>query len=116
VLGDRLVESNYSLIPESCNLFTNSDQESTSGEEDVLGKLIKTLFNVIILTFISTDEEEIDKLHPNYVLYKATTAHNLPVMCQAISLGADKNWENPDNLNRAPLHQAILAVSFRNLK
>jgi len=82
------------LIPESCNLFTNSDQESTSGEEDVL------------------DEEEIDKLNPNYVLYKATMAHNLPVMCQAVSLGADKNWENPENLNRTPLHQAILAGSL----
>lgn len=38
ILGDRLVDSSYSLIPESCNLFTNSDQESTSGEEDVLGE------------------------------------------------------------------------------
>lgn len=56
------------------------------------------------------DEEEIDKLNPNYALYKATSAHNLPVMCQAISLGADKNWENLENLNRTPLHQAILAV------
>lgn len=61
-----------------------------------------------------TDEEEIDKLSPNYVLFKATMAHNLPVMAQAISLGADKNWENPENLNRSPLHQAILAVSFRS--
>ncbi|CRK87513.1 CLUMA_CG001314, isoform A [Clunio marinus] len=94
ILGNCLIDSNYSLIPETCSLFTNSDQESTSGEEDVL------------------DEEEIDKLNPNYVLYKATTAHNLPVMCQAISLGADKNWENPDNLNRTPLHQAILSGSL----
>lgn len=38
MLGNRLVDTNYSLIPESCHLFTNSDQESTSGEEDVLGK------------------------------------------------------------------------------
>ena len=33
-------------------------------------------------------------------------------MCQAISLGADKNWENPDCLNRTSLHQAILAGSL----
>lgn len=64
------------------------------------------------LKTLSTDEEEIEKLDPNYVLYKATSAHNLPVMCQAISLGADKNYENPENLNRTPLHQSILAVSF----
>lgn len=62
------------------------------------------------LNFI--DEEEIEKLNPNYVLYKASSAHNIPVMCQAISLGADKNWENPDNFKRTPLHQAIIAVSL----
>lgn len=37
MLGERLLDNSYSLIPESCSLFTNSDQESTSGEEDVLG-------------------------------------------------------------------------------
>lgn len=38
MLGDRLLDTNYSLIPESCSLFTTSDQESTSGDEDVLGE------------------------------------------------------------------------------
>lgn len=68
----------------------------------------------VIILLPSLDEEEIDKLNPNYALYKATSAHNLPVMCQAISLGADKNWENPESLNRTPLHQAILAVNIHN--
>lgn len=36
MLGDTLLES--ASIPVQCNLFSNSDQESTSGEEDVLGK------------------------------------------------------------------------------
>lgn len=40
ILGNRLVESNsYNLIPEACNLFSNSDQESTSGDEDMLGEI-----------------------------------------------------------------------------
>jgi Arf-GAP with coiled-coil, ANK repeat and PH domain-containing protein len=93
MLGDYLAVEN--IIPESFNLFANSDQEdqeSTSGEEDVL------------------EEEEIEKLNPNYVLFKAATAHNIPVMCQAISLGADKNWQNSENLNRTPLHQSIVVV------
>jgi Arf-GAP with coiled-coil, ANK repeat and PH domain-containing protein len=114
MLGDRLADNNYSLIPESCNLFTNSDQESTSGEEDVLGMHDLNIISFLMLTLnllFFLDEEEIDKLNPNYALYKATSAHNLPVMCQAISLGADKNWENVENLNRTPLHQAIIAVS-----
>lgn len=33
-------------------------------------------------------------------------------MCQAMALGADKNWQNPENLNRTPLHQSILVVSL----
>lgn len=36
MLGDKLQDS---TIPPQCTLFSNSDQESTSGEEDVLGKL-----------------------------------------------------------------------------
>lgn len=35
MLGKKLQDSS---IPISCNLFSNSDQESTSGEEDVLGE------------------------------------------------------------------------------
>ncbi|KAL7026934.1 hypothetical protein ACKWTF_005239 [Chironomus riparius] len=91
MLGDKLLDTS---MPVACNLFSNSDQESTSGEEDVL------------------DEEDIDKLNPNYVLYKASIAHNLPVMCQAMSLGADKNWINPENFERTPLHQAVIVGSL----
>lgn len=64
---------------------------------------------------INLDEEDIEKLNPNYVLYKATTAHNLAVMSQAMALGADKNWQNPDNLDRTPLHQSISVVRFQLL-
>jgi Arf-GAP with coiled-coil, ANK repeat and PH domain-containing protein len=41
ILGDRLTESNYSVTSDASNLFTSSDQESTSGEEDVLGMIVK---------------------------------------------------------------------------
>lgn len=120
VLGERLTESNYVCVAaESNNLFTSSDQESTSGEDDVLGEEIRFFFQKRKLNltskFDSTDEEEIDKLNPNSVLSKAALAHNLPVMSQAIALGADKNWENPENLNRTPLHQSILVVSCPSL-
>ncbi|XP_063703447.1 arf-GAP with coiled-coil, ANK repeat and PH domain-containing protein 2 [Culicoides brevitarsis] len=72
----------------------HSDQESTSGEEDII------------------DEEEMDKLNPNYLLYKAALAHNIPVMCQALALGANKNWENSQDFDRTALHQAILSGSL----
>lgn len=49
-------------------------------------------------------------LNPNLLLYKASAVHNLPVMCQALALGANKLWRNEDDFKRTPLHQAILSV------
>lgn len=75
-------------------LYLDSDQESTGGEDND-----------------NVGEEDISKLHPNMLLYKAATAHNLPVMCQALALGADKNFENPDDRQRQPIHAAIHSVN-----
>ena len=76
----------------------SSDQESTGGEgEDTV------------------EEEDIDKLHPNLLLYKAAAAHNLPVMCEALALGADKQWINLEDRGRSPIHQAILSVRAQNI-
>ncbi|GJQ71464.1 hypothetical protein Trydic_g11187 [Trypoxylus dichotomus] len=75
-------------------LDLSSDQDSTGGEDnDIL------------------DEEDISKLHPEALLYKAAAAHNIPVMCEALALGADKQWINSDDRNRCALHQAILSGS-----
>ena len=59
------------------------------------------------------DEEDIEKLNPNYALFKGTMAHNLPVMSQAMALGADKNWQNSENFDRTALHQSVSVVSGR---
>lgn len=56
-------------------------------------------------------EQDLANLHSNLLLYIASAADNLPVMCQALALGADKNWPNPDDRNRHPLHAAVLTVS-----
>lgn len=76
------------------NIDLSSDQESTEGEENEI-----------------VDEEDISKLHPNLLLYKASAAHNIPIMCEALALGADKNWPNPDDKGRHPLHAAVLSGS-----
>lgn len=60
---------------------------------------------------VAAEEEDISKLHPNLLLYKAAVVHNLPVMCEAIALGADKQWMNSDDLDRSAIHQAVLSVS-----
>lgn len=51
------------------------------------------------------------KLSPNLLLYRASAAHNLPVMCHAFALAADPNWVNVEDENRVCLHQAVISVS-----
>jgi Arf-GAP/coiled-coil/ANK repeat/PH domain-containing protein len=57
-------------------------------------------------------EEDISKLHPDLLLYKAAAAHNLPVMCEAFALGADKLWTNAEDRSRSAIHQAVISVSL----
>lgn len=82
------------------NLELSSDQDSTAGEDE---------------EFI--DEEDIENLHPEMLLYKAAAAHNLPVMCAALAANADKLWSNVNDKNRSALHQAIISVCnfYKNL-
>ncbi|XP_034243344.1 arf-GAP with coiled-coil, ANK repeat and PH domain-containing protein 2 isoform X2 [Thrips palmi] len=79
-------------LPGSIEL--SSDEDSTEGEEEK-----------------PIGEEDISKLHPDMLLYMAAAAHNLPVMCEAFALGANKTWINPKDHNRSPLHQAVLSGS-----
>lgn len=55
--------------------------------------------------------EDLSKLGVDKVLSMASTARNLPLMCQALALGADKAWRNVDDLNQSHLHQAVKSVS-----
>lgn len=73
--------------------LVSSDQDSTAGEDEEF-----------------TDEEDIENLHPEMLLYKAAAAHNLPVMCAALAVGADKLWSNVNDKGRSALHQAIISV------
>ncbi|XP_032663236.1 arf-GAP with coiled-coil, ANK repeat and PH domain-containing protein 2 isoform X2 [Odontomachus brunneus] len=74
--------------------LVSSDQDSTAGEDEEF-----------------TDEEDIENLHPDMLLYKAAAAHNLPVMCAALAAGADKLWSNVNDKSRSALHQAIISGS-----
>lgn len=68
----------------------------------------------------STDDEDIaysesihdfQDLNSDMLLYQASAVHNLCVMCYAIASGASKDWSNPKDLNRSPLHKAVISVS-----
>lgn len=73
----------------------NSDEESVYGDDD---------------DDPTANAVDIVNLNPNLLLYKASAAHNLSVMCNALALGANKNWSNTSDLNRNALHQAVLSV------
>ncbi|XP_069698905.1 arf-GAP with coiled-coil, ANK repeat and PH domain-containing protein 2 isoform X2 [Periplaneta americana] len=85
---------NFENQPLDDSIELSSDQDSTGGEED---------------EFIG--EEDISKLHSDLLLYKAAAAHNVPVMCQALALGADKLWNNMEDKSRSAIHQAIISGS-----
>ena len=73
-------------------LGTDSDQESTDGEES------------------QTEQDISDPLNPNRLLFRSARVHNLPVMSQALALNADPNWiGGPEG--SPVLHQAIFSGS-----
>ena len=47
------------------------------------------------------------------LLYRAARAHNLPVMLQALTLGARSHWTHPapEEGGRSSIHQSILSGS-----
>ncbi|KAG1649790.1 Arf-GAP with coiled-coil, ANK repeat and PH domain-containing protein 2 [Nymphon striatum] len=98
VIGDDLIDD-HCIID---NLGLDSADESPDLENEDDGNVGET-----------TVLEDIEKLHPNLLLYRAASVHNLPVMCQAIANGADTNWINEEDFSRRPLHQAILSGSFK---
>ncbi|XP_017461526.1 PREDICTED: arf-GAP with coiled-coil, ANK repeat and PH domain-containing protein 2 isoform X2 [Rhagoletis zephyria] len=91
-----LIGDDLALESDETPAILGSDQESTDGEiePEIL------------------DEVPFSKLDANLMLYKAAAVHNLPVMCMAFALGANKHWKNPNDHNRTYLHQAVLSVSL----
>ena len=59
----------------------------------------------------TTSYEDFSKLHPDMLLYKAARARNLPVMREALALGANPNWQDEEEHHQTPLMKAIGSVS-----
>jgi len=72
----------------------DSDQESTDGEDSV-----------------TQSGEPLGVLEPNRLLFRASRVHNVPLMCQAIALGADRDWISDGDNFSTPIHQSILSGS-----
>jgi Arf-GAP/coiled-coil/ANK repeat/PH domain-containing protein len=58
----------------------------------------------------TTSWEDMSKLDPNMLLFKAAQARNLTVMLEALANGADPNWVNEEEEGRTPLMKAVETV------
>ena len=86
----RYSDPNCTLIV----LQLDSDQESTDGEDEAVER-----------------GESLGRFSPNNLLFRAASVHNLPVMSQALALGARLDAELPDlsGCLSTPLHQSIMS-------
>ncbi|XP_076451929.1 arf-GAP with coiled-coil, ANK repeat and PH domain-containing protein 2-like isoform X2 [Babylonia areolata] len=89
---------NFLLDTESkpAELELESSDDSAGEEEGEGGQATTT-----------TSWEDMSKLDPNLLLYKAAEARNLPVMSEALANGADPNWVNPDDDLKTPIMKAV---------
>uniref|UniRef100_A0A8D8UGT9 Arf-GAP with coiled-coil, ANK repeat and PH domain-containing protein 2 n=1 Tax=Cacopsylla melanoneura TaxID=428564 RepID=A0A8D8UGT9_9HEMI len=95
VFGDSLtIHSGDDLSNDPNLMMLSSDDSSVESDSDVA---------------VATDD--LSDLSPELLLYRASTVHNLPVMCHALALGVDKEWTNPHDNNRTYLHQAVISNS-----
>ncbi|BFZ23577.1 hypothetical protein BsWGS_26617 [Bradybaena similaris] len=60
----------------------------------------------------TTSWEDMSKLDPNLLLYKASGARNLPVMLEALSNRADPNWVNMEDEGKTPIMRAVQTGSL----
>ncbi|XP_070560410.1 arf-GAP with coiled-coil, ANK repeat and PH domain-containing protein 2-like isoform X2 [Ptychodera flava] len=76
------------------------------------GSDVECVDDVKTIGTTTTSLEDLSKLHPNMLLYKAAGANNLPVMLEAVANGASVNWVNSEDHGRCPLHQAVFGGSL----
>lgn len=62
----------------------------------------------------TTSWEDMSKLDPNMLLYKAAQARNLTVMLEALAHGANPNWVNEEDDGKTPLMKAVETVRNDN--
>ncbi|OWF46700.1 arf-GAP with coiled-coil, ANK repeat and PH domain-containing protein 2-like isoform X2 [Mizuhopecten yessoensis] len=90
VFGDSEIE-----VPDlttSLDLESSEDSEVEDDGED---------------TKSTTSWEDMSKLDPNMLLYKAAQARNLAVMLEALANGADPNWVHEEEEGKTPLMKVV---------
>jgi len=135
-----LLESVLSASTLSRNdLPANFSQISGRSAEDAAENPLKKVLNAEVVLFggslgkhhvasveLDSDQESTDEegesrwtptqdllssLSPELLLYRAARAHNLPVMLEALALGANAEWKNVSEEMKTSMHQAVLSGS-----
>lgn len=91
VFGTDMPSANLASLSKNLELDSSDDSASEEGVEDA----------------VTTSWEDMSKLDPNLLLYKAAEARNLPVMLEALANGGDPNWVNPDDNDKTPIMKAV---------
>uniref|UniRef100_A0A3P8XGJ5 Arf-GAP with coiled-coil, ANK repeat and PH domain-containing protein n=1 Tax=Esox lucius TaxID=8010 RepID=A0A3P8XGJ5_ESOLU len=89
-----VVNSGSGLAPAECEVSEDSSGEPEMEPEN------------------QSDPEDVCEVHPGVLLYKASRAHNLPLMAEALAHGADVNSVNDEDDGKSPLIQAVIGGSL----
>ncbi|XP_071109531.1 arf-GAP with coiled-coil, ANK repeat and PH domain-containing protein 2-like isoform X2 [Haliotis cracherodii] len=92
---DIQTSTEFNKISFSTDLGLESSEESATEADEVEDRRSTTSW------------EDMSKLDPNLLLYKAAEARNLPVMAEALAHGADINWLNKDDEMKSPIFKAV---------
>ncbi|XP_047139457.1 arf-GAP with coiled-coil, ANK repeat and PH domain-containing protein 2 isoform X1 [Hydra vulgaris] len=60
---------------------------------------------------VSNKEENLNSLHPNLLLYRASKIKDISLIAYAFANGADVNWRNFDSDLRTALHESVISGS-----
>ncbi|XP_030632055.1 arf-GAP with coiled-coil, ANK repeat and PH domain-containing protein 3b [Chanos chanos] len=88
----------FGSVVDSVTEEEGEDSEESSGEVEIEQE--------------TSDPEDVRELHPGALLYKASLAHNLPLMAEALAHGADVNLVSVEDERKTPLIQAVIGGSL----
>ncbi|XP_012942189.1 arf-GAP with coiled-coil, ANK repeat and PH domain-containing protein 2 [Aplysia californica] len=103
----RVAGLNKSLDLESSDESSPDFDEDSVGDGDGSGRGVAMDGDQF-----HTSWEDMSKLDPNLLLYKASGARNLGVMLEALGNRADPNWVNLEEEGRTPIMKAVQTGSL----
>uniref|UniRef100_A0AAQ4PN73 Arf-GAP with coiled-coil, ANK repeat and PH domain-containing protein n=1 Tax=Gasterosteus aculeatus aculeatus TaxID=481459 RepID=A0AAQ4PN73_GASAC len=89
-------------------LVFGSVVDSVTEEEKTISRFLSIIF---LKSYLTSDEESEEELHPGALLHRSARLHNLPLMAEALAHGADIHAANEEE-GKTPLIQAVAGGSL----